>query len=70
MSRRPWLYLAQVRAGRIEVYRDDSARTDAFELPPGSNLRRVLLEHGWRPTGHGVTGGGWGAILVEHARRW
>lgn len=69
MSWRPWLYLAQVQDGRIEVYRDDSARTDSFDLPPGSNLRRVLLEHGWRPTGHSVGGRGRGAILVEHIRR-
>jgi len=63
------LYLAQVRTGRTEVFRDDSIRVDAFAIPQGSNLRQVLVEHGWRPTGSRMTGGGWGAILVEPIRR-
>jgi hypothetical protein len=60
-----WLYLAQIRSGRVEVYRDDSTRVDAFDVPIGVSLRRVLSEHGWRPTGQRVAGGGWGALLVE-----
>jgi hypothetical protein len=59
------LYLAQVRPGRVEIYRDDSARVDAFDVPPGRSLRSVLVEHGWQPTGRRATGGGWAAILVE-----
>jgi len=59
------LYLAQVRPGRVEVYRDDSARVDAFDVPLGKSLRRVLVEHGWRPTGRRAAGGGWAAIIVE-----
>jgi hypothetical protein len=59
------LYLAHIRTGRAEVFRDDSTRVDDFAIPHGSNLRRVLVEHGWRPTGAGVNGGAWGAIIVE-----
>jgi hypothetical protein len=69
MTRPASLYLAQVRAGRVEIYRDDSIMVDAFDIPPGAILRRVLVEHGWRPTGHRVAGGGWGAILVEPIQR-
>jgi hypothetical protein len=58
-------YLAQIRPGRVEIYRDDSLRVDAFDVPFGGLLRPVLLEHGWRPTGRRVTGRGWGVILVE-----
>lgn len=63
------LYLAQIRAGRVEIYRDDSTRVDAFDAPQGSCLRGLLADHGWRPTGRRATGGGWGAILVEPLRR-
>jgi hypothetical protein len=66
---RPVLYLAQIRAGRVEVYRDDSMRVDAFDVPTGGILRKVLADNGWRPTGQRVAGGGWGAILVEPIRR-
>ncbi|HYJ66729.1 MAG TPA: hypothetical protein VEX15_03625 [Nocardioidaceae bacterium] len=59
------LYLAQVRPGRVEIYRDDSARVDAFDLPPERNLRGALDDHGWQPTGQRAAGGGWAAILVE-----
>lgn len=59
------LYLAQVRPGRVEIYRNDSTRIDAFDVPPGRSLREVLVEHGWRPTGHRAAGSGWGAIVVE-----
>lgn len=59
------LYMAHIRTGRAEVFRDDSTRVDYFEIPHGSNLRRVLVEHGWRPAGAGVNGGAWGAIIVE-----
>jgi hypothetical protein len=63
------LYLAQIRAGRVEIYRDDSTRVDAFDAPQESCLRGVLADHGWRPTGRRAAGGGWGAILVEPVRR-
>jgi hypothetical protein len=63
------LYLAQIKAGRVEVYRDDSTRVDAFDAPQGSSLRSLLAFHGWRPTGRRATGGGWGAILVEPVKR-
>jgi hypothetical protein len=62
------LYLAQIRAGRVEVYRDDSTRVDAFDVSETESLRKVLADHGWRPTGQRVAGGGWGAILVEPIR--
>jgi hypothetical protein len=64
-SDRGSLYLAQVRRGLVEVYRDDSARVDAFDVPLGGSLRRVLVQHGWLPTGQPAAGGGWAAILVE-----
>jgi hypothetical protein len=68
-SDRGSLYLAQVRRGWVEVYRDDSVRVDAFDVPFGVNPRRELVQHGWRPTGHpAVGGGGWAAILVEPAQ--
>ncbi len=63
------LYLAHIRTGRAEVFRDDSTRVDDFAIPPGSSLRHVLIEHGWRPEGAGVNGGGWGAIIVEPVGR-
>ncbi|HYJ68527.1 MAG TPA: hypothetical protein VEX15_12805 [Nocardioidaceae bacterium] len=63
------LYLAHIRTGRAEVFRNDSTCVDGFEIPYGSNLRRVLVEHGWRPAGHGVSGGAWGAIMVEPLTR-
>lgn len=59
------LYLAQIRPGRVEIYRDDSVRVDAFDVSLGRSLRQTLVEHGWRPTGQRVSGGGWAAILVE-----
>jgi hypothetical protein len=59
------LYLAQVRPGRVEVYRDDSTMVDAFDVPIGARLRAVLVDHGWHPTGQRATGAGWGVILVE-----
>lgn len=59
------LYLAQVRPGRVEIYRDDSARVDVFDVPLGRSLRGLLVENGWRPTGHRAAGGGWAAIVVE-----
>jgi hypothetical protein len=60
---------ARIRTGRAEIFRDNSFRVDAFALPHGSSLRRVLGEHGWRPTGGRAAGGGWGAIVVEPIRR-
>jgi len=63
------LYLAHIRTGRAEVFRNDNTCVDGFEIPQGSNLRRVLVEHGWRPAGRGVSGGAWGAIMVEPLRR-
>jgi hypothetical protein len=63
------LYLAHIQTGRAEVFRNDSTRVDDFAIPHGSNLRRVLVEHGWRPAGVGVRGGGWGAIIVEPVGR-
>jgi hypothetical protein len=62
-------YLAQVRTDQAEVFRDDSIRVDAFAIPHGSSLRRVFVQHGWRPTGRRVAGRGWGAILVEPIHR-
>lgn len=59
------LYIAQVRPGRVEIYRDDSTRVDAFDVPIGTRLRAHLVEHGWRPTGRRVAGRGWDVILVE-----
>ena len=59
--------LAQVRPGRVEIYRDDSVRVDAFDVLLGWSLRKTLVDHGWRPTGQRVSGGGWAAILVEPA---
>jgi hypothetical protein len=35
------LYLAQVRLGRVEVFRDDSIRVAAFAVQQGSNLRQI-----------------------------
>jgi hypothetical protein len=61
----PVLYLAQVRPGRVEVYRNDRVRMDAFDLPQGASLRQALIDHGWRPTGQRVAGGGWDVIVVE-----
>lgn len=58
-------YLAQIQPSRVEVYRDDSTRVDAFDVPPGVGLRLELANHGWRPTGRRVSGRGWGVILVE-----
>jgi hypothetical protein len=49
----------------VEVYRDDSVRVDAFDVPLGGNLRRGLCQHGWQPTGQPAVGRGWAAILVE-----
>jgi hypothetical protein len=63
------LHLAQVRPGRIEVYRNDGVRVDAFDLPPGTSLRQSLLDHGWRPTGQRVAGRGWDVIVVEPIQR-
>ena len=63
------LYLAHIRSGRADIFRNDSTYVDGFEIPHGSNLRRVLVDHGWRPTGSGVSGGAWGAIMVEPDRR-
>jgi hypothetical protein len=59
------LHLAQIRPGRVEIYRDDSVRVDAFDVAPGTGLRQTLVKYGWRPTGQRVSGGGWAAILVE-----
>jgi len=67
MVLRASLYLAQIRTGRVEIYRDDSVRVDAFDVSLGRSLRQTLVEHGWRPTGERVSGGGWAAILVEQA---
>jgi hypothetical protein len=61
------LYLAQIRLGRVEIYRDDSVRVDAFDVLPGQGLRQTLVTFGWRPTGQRMSGGGWAAILVEPA---
>jgi hypothetical protein len=63
------LYLAHIRSGRAEVFRDDSTRVDGFPIPQGSSLRRVLVEHGWRPAGRGVSGAAWGAVIVEPVGR-
>jgi hypothetical protein len=49
----------------VEIYRDDSTRVDAFDVPVGTRLRAHLVEHGWRPTGRRVAGRGWDVILVE-----
>ena len=65
MSRTASLYLAQIRPGRVEIYRDDSTRVDAFDVPVGARLRAVLADHGWRPTGRRVSGRGWDVIIVE-----
>lgn len=65
MARSAYLYLAQIRPGRVEIYRDDSTRVDAFDVPLGVMLRPELAKHGWRPTGRRVSGRGWGVILVE-----
>ncbi|HKE70664.1 MAG TPA: hypothetical protein VKB55_15500 [Nocardioidaceae bacterium] len=65
MTPKTALYLAQIRAGRVEVYRDDSTRVDAFDAPQQSCLRSVLASHGWRPTSRQAEGGAWGAIVVE-----
>lgn len=65
MARSAILYLAQIRPGHVEIYRNDSTRVDAFAVPMGARLRPVLAKHGWRPTGHRVSGRGWGVILVE-----
>lgn len=64
------LYLAHIRTGRAEVFRDDKTRVDGFAIPRGSNLRQVLVEHGWRPAGRGVDGGAWDAIMVEPLPRF
>lgn len=69
MTPKTALYLAQIRSGRVEVYRDDSTRVDAFDAPQESCLRSVLASHGWRPTGRQADGGGWGAIVVEPIQR-
>lgn len=58
-------YLAQIRPGRVEIYRDDNLRIDAFEVSVGVRLRQELADHGWRPTGRRVSGRGWDVILVE-----
>jgi hypothetical protein len=63
------LYLAHIRTGRAEVFRDDT-RVDRFAIPRGSNLRRVLVEHGWRPAGRGVGDGEWDSIMVEPLPRF
>jgi hypothetical protein len=60
---------ARIRTGRAEIFSDDSVQVDGFALPHGSSLRRVLGEHGWRPTGGRAAAGGWGAIAVEPIRR-
>jgi hypothetical protein len=60
---------ARIRTGRAEIFRDNSVRVDAFALPQGSSLRRVLGEHGWRPTGGRAATDGWGAIVVEPIRQ-
>ena len=64
------LYLAHIRTGSAEVFRDDNTRVDRFAIPHGSNLRRVLVEHGWRPAGHGVRDGAWDSITVEPLPRF
>jgi hypothetical protein len=64
------LYLAHIRTGGAEVFRDDNTRVDRFAIPLGSNLRRVLVEHGWRPAGRGVRDGVWDAIMVEPLPRF
>ncbi|HYJ68524.1 MAG TPA: hypothetical protein VEX15_12790 [Nocardioidaceae bacterium] len=61
----PSLYLAHIQTGRADVFRNDNTRVDGFAIPHGSNLRRVLVEHGWRPAGRGAGDGAWGAIVVE-----
>jgi hypothetical protein len=64
------LYLAHIRTGRADVFRHDNTRVDGFEIPHGSNLRRVLVEHGWRPAGRGLSNGSWDAIMVEPLPRF
>ena len=59
------LYLAQIRPGRVEIYRNDGVRMDAFDMAEGVSLRLTLVEHGWQPTGQRVAGGGWDVIVVE-----
>ena len=59
------LYLAQIRPGRVEIYRDDSVRVDAFDVSPGQGPQQMLVQQGWRPTGQRMSGNGWAAILVE-----
>ena len=59
------LHLAQIRPGRVEIYRDDSVRVDAFDVSPGQGLQQMLVKHGWQPTGQRMSGSGWAAILVE-----
>ena len=59
------LYLAQIRPGRVEIYRDDSVRVDAFDVSLGHGPQQMLVKHGWRPTGQRVSGDGWAAVLVE-----
>ncbi len=64
------VYLAHIQTGRAEVFRDDNTRVDGFAIPRGSNLRRVLVEHGWRPAGSGVGDGVWDSIMVERLPRF
>jgi hypothetical protein len=64
------LYLARIRTGRADVFRSDNRRVDRFAIPHGSNLRRVLVEHGWRPAGREVGVGVWDAIMVEPLPRY
>jgi hypothetical protein len=59
------LYLAQIRHGRVEIYRDDGVWVDAFDLSSGQGLCQTLVESGWRPRGQRMSGGEWAAILVE-----